>query len=149
MPGRTVLILDDDERALLVLRAILETKDLRVLESSEEKTSVEHCELLPGGIEVLIVDVVLHYSDGPAVVQRVKYLQPPISSAASGSMTCAQRLAGPSRYRIGRNCFSAEAFYGRSAAFARGRDTRRELGERGLRAAPSLRKPLLLAPLLH
>ena len=77
MSGRTVLILDDDENALLVLRAILETKDLRVLESSEEKTAVEHCQRLPpGGIDVLIADVILHHSDGPAVVRRVKYLQP-------------------------------------------------------------------------
>lgn len=76
MSVRTALILDDDENALLVLRAVLETRDIRILESGEEKTAVEHCELFPGAIDVLIADVVLRNSDGPAVVRRVKYLQP-------------------------------------------------------------------------
>jgi len=52
MPDRRALILDDDEKALLVLRAVLETKDLRALEGSEEKTAVEHCERLPGRVDV-------------------------------------------------------------------------------------------------
>jgi two-component system, cell cycle sensor histidine kinase and response regulator CckA len=76
MSGRTALILDDDEKALLVLRAILESKDLRIFESGDEKSAVEHCERWPGAIDVLVADVLLRYSDGPAVVRRVKYLQP-------------------------------------------------------------------------
>jgi two-component system, cell cycle sensor histidine kinase and response regulator CckA len=76
MGSSTVLLLDDDATMLLVLRTILEARDIQVLESADERTAVGHCQQLPGKIDLLVADVVLRYTDGPAVVRRVKYLQP-------------------------------------------------------------------------
>lgn len=76
MPGPTVLLLDDDPNTLLVLRAVLEGKGAEVLESLNEATAVRHCQERSGGIDVLVADVMLQDTDGPAVVRRVKYLQP-------------------------------------------------------------------------
>ena len=71
-----MLLLDDDPSTLLVLRAVLESKGVEVLESLDAKAAVKHCQERPGGIDVLVADVILGDTNGPAVVRRVKYLQP-------------------------------------------------------------------------
>lgn len=76
MAEPTVLILDDDPTMLLVLQAVLERRNVKVLDSADEKSAIGHCEELPGAIDLLVADVILRHSDGPAVVRRVKYLQP-------------------------------------------------------------------------
>jgi len=71
-----VLLLDDDPSTLLVLRAVLESKGAEVLESLDAKAAVRHCQERSGAIDVLVADVMLGDTNGPAVVRRVKYLQP-------------------------------------------------------------------------
>ena len=72
----TVLLLDDDANTLLVLHSILERTDAKILECEDEKCAFETCSQLPAGIDVLVADVVLQYSDGPSVVRKVRPLQP-------------------------------------------------------------------------
>ena len=77
-PGkdRTILLLDDDSNTLLVLHTILERTEARVLECANEPCAVQHCETLSKSIDLLVADVVLRDSNGPAVARKVKGLQP-------------------------------------------------------------------------
>jgi CheY-like chemotaxis protein len=72
----TVLLLDDDPRTLLVLGSLLDGAGANVIETVNAQTAVRHCEELPGAIDLMVADVILQEGDGPAVVRRVKYLQP-------------------------------------------------------------------------
>jgi two-component system, cell cycle sensor histidine kinase and response regulator CckA len=72
----TVLLLDDDANTLLVLHAILERTDAKIIECEDESSAFETCRQLPAGIDVLVADVVLQYSDGPSLVRKVRPLQP-------------------------------------------------------------------------
>jgi DNA-binding NtrC family response regulator len=72
----TILLLDDDTNTLLVLHAILEKTAARVIECDAEPCAVRTCEELLRSIDLLVADVVLEDSNGPAVVRKVKPLQP-------------------------------------------------------------------------
>jgi two-component system cell cycle sensor histidine kinase/response regulator CckA len=74
--ARTILLLDDDSNTLLVLHAILEPTRAKVIECETESCAVQHCEELRKNIDLLVADVILQDSNGPAVVRRVKPLQP-------------------------------------------------------------------------
>lgn len=74
--NRTILLLDDDSNTLLVLHALLDRTDARVIECANEPCAVRQCEELLKGIDLLVADVVLQDSNGPAVVRKVKPLQP-------------------------------------------------------------------------
>jgi len=71
----TILLLDDDSITLLVLRAILERTTANILECEHERCAVETCGQT-SGIDLFVADVVLPASNGPAVVRKVKPLQP-------------------------------------------------------------------------
>ena len=73
---RTILLLDDDSNTLLVLHAILERTTARVLECATEPCVVRQCETCSNGIDLLVADVILEDSNGPAVARKVKELQP-------------------------------------------------------------------------
>jgi DNA-binding NtrC family response regulator len=73
---RTILLLDDDSNTLLVLHTILERTEARVLECADEPCAVHQCEALSKSIDLLVADVVLQGSNGPAVARKVKDLQP-------------------------------------------------------------------------
>lgn len=74
--NRTILLLDDDSNTLFALHSILETMEARVIECANEPCAVRHCTTLLRSIDLLVADVVLQDSNGPAVVQKVKPLQP-------------------------------------------------------------------------
>jgi two-component system cell cycle sensor histidine kinase/response regulator CckA len=74
--GRTILLLDDDSNTLLVLRAILEPTRANVIQCETESCVVQHCEELQKSIDLLVADVILQDSNGPAVVRKIKPLQP-------------------------------------------------------------------------
>jgi DNA-binding NtrC family response regulator len=73
---RTILLLDDDSNTLLVLHTILERTEARILECANEPCAVQHCETFSRGIDLLVADVVLQDSNGPAVARKVRQLQP-------------------------------------------------------------------------
>ncbi len=73
---RTILLLDDDTNTLLVLHTILERTEARILECANEPCAVQHCETFSRSIDLLVADVVLQDSNGPAVARRVRQLQP-------------------------------------------------------------------------
>ncbi|HXE62045.1 MAG TPA: response regulator [Bryobacteraceae bacterium] len=73
---RTILLLDDDSNTLLVLHTILERTEARILECASEPCVVQHCETFSRGIDLLVADVILQDSNGPAVVRKVKDSQP-------------------------------------------------------------------------
>jgi len=70
------LLLDDDSNTLLVLHSILERTEARVIECADEACAVRVCEELMKQIDLLVADVVLEASNGPAVARKVKPLQP-------------------------------------------------------------------------
>jgi two-component system, cell cycle sensor histidine kinase and response regulator CckA len=74
--ARTILLLDDDSTTLLVLHAVLERTEARIIECEAEPCALRWCEELSKKIDLLVSDVVLEYSNGPAVVQKVRPLQP-------------------------------------------------------------------------
>jgi two-component system, cell cycle sensor histidine kinase and response regulator CckA len=73
---RTILLLDDDSNTLLVLHAILETTRAKVIKCETESCALQRCEELRKSIDLLVADVILQDSNGPAVVRKVKPLQP-------------------------------------------------------------------------
>jgi two-component system, cell cycle sensor histidine kinase and response regulator CckA len=76
MATPTVLLLDDDANTLFALHSILERTEANVLQCEDEECALNTCRQLPAGIDVLVADVILQYSDGPAVVRKVRTLQP-------------------------------------------------------------------------
>jgi len=70
------MLLDDDSNTLLVLHTILERTEARVIECADEPCAVRKCTELKSGIDLLVADVVLQDSNGPAVVRKVKPHQP-------------------------------------------------------------------------
>ena len=73
---RTILLLDDDSNTLLVLHTILERTEARVLQCATEPCAVQQCETFSQSIDLLVADVVLQDSNGPAVARKVKDTQP-------------------------------------------------------------------------
>ena len=73
---RTILLLDDDSNTLLVLHTLLERTEARVLQCANEPCAVQQCETFSKSIDLLVADVVLQDSNGPAVARKVKDLQP-------------------------------------------------------------------------
>lgn len=76
--GRTpaILLLDDDSNTLLALSSILDRIAVRVMECEDETCAVQHCQAPGQNIDLLVADVVLQGTNGPAVVRRLKPLQP-------------------------------------------------------------------------
>ncbi len=74
--GRTILLLDDDTNTLLVLHTILEKTAANIVECANEICVLKRCEELLRSIDLLVADVVLEDSNGPAVVRKIKPLQP-------------------------------------------------------------------------
>ena len=69
---RTILLLDDDRNTLLVLHSLLEKTDARVIECAEEPCALRCSDELQQSVDLLVVDVILQDSNGPAVVRKLK-----------------------------------------------------------------------------
>lgn len=72
----TVLLLDDDVNTLLVLHSVLESIQALVVECEDESCALRWCHNLPRRIDLLVADVMLNGSNGPAVARQIKPLQP-------------------------------------------------------------------------
>jgi CheY-like chemotaxis protein len=71
----TIVLLDDDATTLMVLHTILEQTDADIIECEDEPCAVSWCER-QNRIDLLVADVVLQGSNGPAVVRRIRPSQP-------------------------------------------------------------------------
>ena len=71
----TVLLLDDDCGTLLVLHAVLERTAVRVIECEDEDCVLKLSKEL-AGIDLLVADIILKTSNGPAVVKAIRPHQP-------------------------------------------------------------------------
>ena len=76
MSTPTILLLDDDANTLLALHAILERTAANVIECENENCTLNWCQRMQSKIDLLVADVVLKMTNGPAVVRQVKPLQP-------------------------------------------------------------------------
>ncbi|HLG94934.1 MAG TPA: response regulator [Bryobacteraceae bacterium] len=74
--GRTILLLDDDANTLIALQSILERTQAQVIECANEPCAVRQCTAREKSIDLLVADVILQDSNGPAVVRKVKPHQP-------------------------------------------------------------------------
>jgi two-component system cell cycle sensor histidine kinase/response regulator CckA len=73
---RRILLLDDDSNTLFVLHSVLEQTKAQVIECEDEPCAVRQCSALAKSIDLLVADVMLQDSNGPAVVRKVKPFQP-------------------------------------------------------------------------
>jgi DNA-binding NtrC family response regulator len=73
---KTVLLLDDDATTLLVLHAVLERTNTRVIECEDEKCAIRRCNESGQCIDLLVADVVLKRTNGPAVAKQIRLSQP-------------------------------------------------------------------------
>jgi response regulator RpfG family c-di-GMP phosphodiesterase len=74
--AKTVLLLDDDPNTLLVLEAVLERTDARVIGCEDEPCAVQWCNDLLHGIDLVVADVILKQTNGPNVVRKIRPMQP-------------------------------------------------------------------------
>lgn len=74
--SQTVLLLDDDPNTLFVLHAVLERTGARILECEDEPSVLRQCNDLPQGLDLIVADVVLKYTNGPAVVRKIQPVHP-------------------------------------------------------------------------
>jgi response regulator RpfG family c-di-GMP phosphodiesterase len=72
----TIVLLDDDVTTLLVLHTILEQTDAYVVECEDEPCAVRCCQERLRRVDLLVADVVLQGSNGPAVARKVRPSQP-------------------------------------------------------------------------
>jgi two-component system cell cycle sensor histidine kinase/response regulator CckA len=72
----TILLLDDDTNTLVTLHCLLERTRAQVVECEDEPCALRHCQEVTATIDLLVADVILQHSNGPAVVRKVKPLQP-------------------------------------------------------------------------
>jgi len=74
--AKTIMLLDDDITTLLVLHAVLEPTRVRVIECEGEPCALHWVEERSTKIDLLVADVVLESSSGPAVADKVRPRQP-------------------------------------------------------------------------
>ena len=110
----TVVLLDDDCGTLLVLHAVLERTATRVIECESEDCVRRWSRELPGGIDLLVADIILKSSNGPAVAKAIRPHQPSmrllyISGFSLGELQ-RRSLLGPEEMIAGRVEFLQKPF---------------------------------------
>lgn len=79
MPKRTVLLVEDEEVVLLVVRHYLEASGYEVIEARDGYEGMEICRTYEGTIDVLLTDLVLPGHSGCALGAEASRLRPGIS----------------------------------------------------------------------
>jgi len=71
-----VLVLDDDPNTLLVLSSLLDSLDVQVLACADESCALRYAQELLRPLDLLVADVLLNGTNGPAVARQVIPLHP-------------------------------------------------------------------------
>jgi two-component system, OmpR family, response regulator CpxR len=76
-PKKTILCVDDNEQILSVRTFLLETRGYRVVAAPNAQEALELLErTLPGGIDLILCDLIMPQMDGNELVRRAKQLHP-------------------------------------------------------------------------
>jgi two-component system, OmpR family, response regulator CpxR len=76
-PKKTILCVDDNEQILSVRTFLLETRGYRVIAAPNAQDALELLErTLPGGIDLILCDLIMPQMDGNELVRRAKQLHP-------------------------------------------------------------------------
>ncbi len=73
-PKRTILCVDDDERALSVRKVLLETRGYRVITCSDPDCAIEA--IRAGGIDLVLSDLVMPKLSGAKLIDQMKAISP-------------------------------------------------------------------------
>lgn len=73
-PKRTILCVDDDERALSIRKVMLETRGYRVLTCSDPDQALEL--VRGGGIDLIIADLMMPKMTGAELIAQTKQISP-------------------------------------------------------------------------
>jgi PAS domain S-box-containing protein len=76
--SETVLVVEDQDAVAQVMRAALESRGYRVLESRHGLDAIATCDAFEGPIHLLLSDVVLPMISGPELAERVRATRPDI-----------------------------------------------------------------------
>jgi two-component system response regulator CpxR len=86
-PKRTILCVDDDERALSIRKVLLETRGYRVLTCSDPECAL--AQVTSGGIDLVIADLMMPKLSGAKLIDQLKALSPETPALLfSGSVNC-------------------------------------------------------------
>ena len=78
MDTATVLLVDDEPTIRALARGALERAGFLVLEAADGDEAIEIARLNPGGIDIVVSDVVMPNRGGPAAVDALRELCPNI-----------------------------------------------------------------------
>ena len=73
-PKRTILCVDEDERALSIRKVMLETRGYRVIVCSDPGRAVDL--MRTGGIDLILADLIMPKLSGARVVDQLKAISP-------------------------------------------------------------------------
>jgi len=73
-PKRTILCVDDDERALSIRKVMLETRGYRVLTASDPDQAVEF--VRSGVVDLVLADLMMPKISGAKLIDRMKAISP-------------------------------------------------------------------------
>lgn len=73
-PKRTILCVDDDERALSIRKVMLETRGYRVLTASDPEQAVKF--IRSGGVDLVLVDLMMPKMSGAKLIDQMKAISP-------------------------------------------------------------------------
>ncbi len=73
-PKRTILCVDDDERALSIRKVMLETRGYRVITCCDPDTAIAL--MHAGGIDLVITDLMMPKLSGAKLVEQLKTISP-------------------------------------------------------------------------
>ena len=77
--GETILVIDDDQSILLIVRQILESYDYRVLSAGDGASAVRTLREAPRGlVRLVLTDMVMPDLSGPSAVEALRRLEPDI-----------------------------------------------------------------------
>ncbi len=92
-PRKVILCVDDNEQTLAVRKFLLETRGYRVICAGNAQHALECLEKTePGGVDLLLCDLLMPQMDGNELVRRARMLRPGIPTLMiSGTVTAMER----------------------------------------------------------